>query len=439
LVVTSIVKGRGHVIGVVAVLTTAIALVSVPAAFGAVDGDPIATKTFKFKLSGKFKKQLKQNGVKMKPKKLKLTKGDIDPTTGQGDVRFGKVTFKKGNKKIVFNNLKGSMPGKVKANEGAIFKLTAPKVARNGFGADLSGIKFKFLKSAAKKVNRKLGLHSLKAATAAKATLSYQPETVKATGGTVFIDIPAGYLPTSGLGANTDPNTVANKQPAHCVDPASAVSAIAPGAFASLLSPNPAVGPLPTGVAARIKLPVTGGTIAPDGNDGVLQLAGGVRLASGRSGTGDALFPQPAGCANTPAGPTTSRSYLDTTNLAPNLGLGNVQSNAFIGGTNPGCVTTTPQPGCAIFAGDKGIAIGQALDKSAMTVKADPAAKTITLGGVLIRNNATSTTVLGGLGCAAPAGQPKGLFGNSTSPCNSSLDFADGDKFGISTLNATTR
>ena len=99
--VTSIVRNRGRVIGVVAVLTAAVALVSVPAAFGAVDGDPIGTSTFTFKLSGKFKKQLKKNGVKMKPKKLKLTKGDVDPTTGAAYLRFGKVTFKKGKKKVV--------------------------------------------------------------------------------------------------------------------------------------------------------------------------------------------------------------------------------------------------------------------------------------------------------------------------------------------------
>ena len=208
LAVTSIVRDRGRVIAVVAALTASVALTSVPAAFGVVDGDPIATKTFTFKLSGGFKKQLKKNGVKMKPKKLKLTKGDVDPTTGAADVRFGKVTFKKGHKKLVFNNLKGSLPGKVKANEGALFKLTAPKVARNGFGADLTGIKVKFLKSAAKKINKKLGLHSLKKGTLGKASLSYQPETVKVTGGNAFIDIPIGFLPTSALGTNTEPNSV---------------------------------------------------------------------------------------------------------------------------------------------------------------------------------------------------------------------------------------
>lgn len=434
--VTSILKGRGRVTGVVAMLTTAVALVSVPAALGVVDGDPIASSNFNVNFSSG---QLRQNGVKVKPKKLKLTKGDVDPTTGAADLRFGNITFKKGNKKLVYKNVKASLPGTVKGSSGRLFKLTGGTAARLGFGASITGVKVKFLKRATKKLNRKLGLHSLHPGIAGTLSLSYQPETVKVTGGTAFIDIPTGYLPTSALGPNTEPNSVPNKLPAHCVGPAGGTSAIAPGALATLTSPNPAVGPLPAGVAARIKLPATGGTVGLDGNAGVPQLAGGVRLSSGRSGLDDALFPQPAACANTTQTATTAHSYLDTTNLAPNLELNNVQSVAFLGGTSPGCNTTAPQPGCAIFGGDKGIAIGQVLDKTAMTVTADASAKTIKISGVLIRNNPTSTTVLGGLGCGTPAGQPKGLLGNVSSPCNPALDFADGDKFGIATLTVTTR
>jgi hypothetical protein len=427
------------VIGVVAVLTAAVALVSVPAAFGAVDGDPIATKTFKFKLSGSFKKQLKKNGVKMKPKKLKLTKGDVDPTTGAADVRLGKVTFKKGSKKIVFNNLKGSMPGKVKANEGAIFKLTAPKVARNGFGADLTGIKFKFLKSAAKKVNKALGLHSLKKGVAAKASLSYQPETVKITSGFVFVNIPCGFLPPlqpalAGAcpGSGADPGTVAAKQPAHCIGPADGVSVIPgdpanPARFSSVTSADPVLGPPPAGVGARFRFPVTGGTISPAGNDGVVQVSGGVRLASGYTGLDVVAFgARTAGCdASETPGPTTSHSFLDTLNLAPNLGLSNVQADTTIGGTSPGCNGTGAACGLAIIPGPKGIAIGQALDTAGQTVSADASTKKITVSGGLIRNNATATTVL------------NGLFPNASG--NPARAFTDGDKFGIPTLDVNTR
>ncbi len=161
------------------------ALLAAPGA-GAADGDPIATSTLKFKLSKSFKKQLKRNGVKMKPKKLKLQAGssDVDPTTGKADLSFKKVVFKKGNKKVVYGKLKGKLPGTVKGSSGKLFKLKKAKTTRNGFGANLNGIKVKFLAAAAKKINRKLDLDSLKAANAAKMSLSYQPETVKILGGT---------------------------------------------------------------------------------------------------------------------------------------------------------------------------------------------------------------------------------------------------------------
>ena len=94
--VTSILRGRGRVIGVVAALTTAMALVSVPAALGAVDGDPIASSTFTFKLGKKFKKQLKKNGVKMKPKALKLTSGQIRAMPQNPNIEYATTVARRG-------------------------------------------------------------------------------------------------------------------------------------------------------------------------------------------------------------------------------------------------------------------------------------------------------------------------------------------------------
>ena len=168
------------------------------------------------KVSGGFKGQLKSNGVKMKPAKLTLQSGDVDPTTGAADLKLNKkITFKltgKGIKKctrkadskkkakqckagVVYKNLKGSLPGNVKGSSGKLFSLGAATVARNGFGADLSGIKVKFLKSAAKKINKKLQLNSLHASSFGTASLSYQPQTVGVTGGTVLVKVPHTYAP----------------------------------------------------------------------------------------------------------------------------------------------------------------------------------------------------------------------------------------------------
>src|SRR5919108_3706980 len=72
--------------------------------------DPVKSGTFKLKLAKSFKKQLKSNGVKMKPKKFAITGGSIDPTvgtyssasSGTGNVTLkGKLKFKKGGKKYV--------------------------------------------------------------------------------------------------------------------------------------------------------------------------------------------------------------------------------------------------------------------------------------------------------------------------------------------------
>jgi hypothetical protein len=430
----SIVGNRRPAAGVVAALAASVALASAPAALGAVDGDPInaSTDAFKVTLSKGFKGQLKRNGVKMKPKKLKLKKGDVDPTTGQADLTLGKITFKKGKEKLVYSNLKGSLPGTLKGSGGKLFKLTAAKtVKRNGFGASLSGINVKFLKAAAKKINKNLGLNSLHKGNAGTMSLSYQPQTVKVLGGSVFVDVPEDYLPATllpGVGG-VDPNSVAAKQPSHCIDPDAGVNAIEPGHVATLLSPDSEVGPLPAGIAARFKFPVTGGTVAPAGSDGVIQVAGGIRLANGDPtliGGGLFLDDQPSQCPNIASpGPSTSTTYLETVNLAPNLGLLNVQSNALIGGTLPGCWAANNPPGCGVFPGDKGPAIGQVLDTTGVTVSADPTAKTVTISGALIKNNPTSSLVL------------NGVFPNASG--NSAMDFADGDKFGFSTLDVNTR
>jgi hypothetical protein len=456
--VTSIARERGCTIGIVAVLTASVALVSAPAAFGA--GDPIAGGNFKFKRAGAFKNQLQRNGVRLRPKRFRIRTGSsLDPTTGAGTIRIGKVKFRKGGKKVVYSNVKVNLgangaKGGIRSSQGKIFKISGGTLTRQGFGVALNGVKAKFTARAAKRINRKLDLGSLHRGRAGTVFLDEQPKTVQVLGGTAFVDIPTGYLPPSGFvpGSGQDPNTVPAKQPSHCISPVNGVEAIAPAELGSTLHPNPNV-PLPAGVSARFKFPVTGGTVAPAGNDGVIQLAGGARLQSGRGflpsppfapGTPDTVvFPQGANCALETPGATTSRSVLDTTNLAPNLGLLNVQSNVFIGGTNPGCWSAAGAaqnpPSCGVFPGDKGIAIGQVLDASGETVASDPSARTVSVTGAVVKNNPVSTATLGGAGCSGINNGSAGLFPNGTSPCDPTKDFADGDKFGISSISVNTR
>jgi hypothetical protein len=336
------------------------------------------------------------------------------------------VTFKAGGKKVVYSNLKARLGangarGSVKGSSGKLFKLKGGTVTRNGFGATVSGIRAKFTKSAAKRINRKLDLHSLHKGKAGKVSFAEQPKTVAILSGTVSVAVPTGYLPASGLpGTGLDPNTVAAKQPSHCISIAHGVQAIAPATLTQ--APVPPAG----GTAATFSFPVSGGTVSPAGTDGVIQMVGGVRVLTGKVGDfADAVFPQPSACGSELPGTSTSTSFLDTTNLAPNLGLLNVQSNVLIGGTSPGCNGTGAACGPAVFPGDKGIAIGQALDASGATVSADPNAKTVSIGNVVIKNNALSSTTL------------SGLFPNASG--NTAKDFADGDKFGIAAVTVNTR
>ncbi len=432
--VTSNVGNRGRALGVVVAVAMVGALLSAQTAFGA--GDPIASGTFKLKLSKGFKKQLKRNHVRMKPRKFKIKQGSsVDPTTGASTLRIGKIKFKKGHRKVVYNNTKvtiGASGGKgaVKGTSGKLFKLRGGSVTRDGFGATVSGVKAKFL--AAKKINRKLKLHSLHKGKAGSISVAEQPKTVGVTGGFVFVVIPNGYLPTNPVGGpNTDPNTLAAKQPAHCIGPADGVVVIPgdpnnPALQSTALSADPVLGPPPTGDAAEFRFPVTGGTVGPDGKDGVVQVSGGVRIMSGYSPLDTFAFGAgPSDCATNTPSPTASNSILDTTDLAPNLDQLNIQAQTFIRGTTPGCNGTGAACGPLVFGGDKGIAIGQTIDASGVAVSADPTAHTVTVNGGLIKNNATATLVL------------NGLFPNASG--DSSKDFVDGDKFGISTLNVTTR
>jgi hypothetical protein len=410
-------------------------------AFGA--GDPVASGTFKLKLSSGFKKQLKKNHLKMKPAKFGLKGGSqIDPTTGAGTLFLGKVTFKKGGKKYAIKNAKatlganggkGKLAGKAKGGVNVkLFSLKGGTLVRNGFGADLTGVKAKLLKGAAKKINKALGLHSLHPGSAGKASASEQPKTVVVNSGYVFVDIPLGYLPASLPGTGLDPNTVAAKQPSHCIGPAGGVHVIPgpdasnPARVSTVTSTDPVLGPPPSGIAAHFRFPVvSGGTIGPAGNAGAFGVQGGVSLETGTSALDNALFPQPASCAGEAQGPNTSHSLLETTNLAPNLALGNVQSLVNFAGTQPGCNFTGQPANCptAVFSGSKGTAIGQTLDLTGATVSADPTAKTVTISGGLIKNNALTSQVLTGLFPDASGTHP----------------WADGDKFGIPKVTVNTR
>ena len=170
--------------GLLVALLLVAALVFAPTAFGA--GDPVASGSFHLKLSRSFQQQLRRNGVAMKPKVFSVEQGSIDPITGTGTLTLkGKLRFKHGHKKVVYNKVTATLGsnGVLKGGGVKLFNLRGGTVVRNGFGADVSGVKASFRKGAAKKINKRLGLHSLHRASAGSLSVSEQPQTVEVTGG----------------------------------------------------------------------------------------------------------------------------------------------------------------------------------------------------------------------------------------------------------------
>jgi hypothetical protein len=370
--------------GLVAALPLAVALIFAPPAFGA--GDPVASGSFHLKLSSSFVKQLKNNGVAMKPKAFSLAEGAIDPTTGTGTLTLnGTLRFKHGHKKVTYKKVTATLgSGGVLAGNGTkLFKLGGGRVVRNGFGANISGVKVSFLKSAAKKISRKLGLHSLHRASAGSLSVSEQPQTVEVTGGTVHV-VPNPNL-TAGSG------TVASKLSDHCINFINGNTAIAPAIKHDSDPSNP-----------TYDFPVTGGTIGPQGTDGVINQAGGIEVDNVQD---DGLH---SGCSTVPL------ATLQQADFADHLLDKYISSHVVVSGSVPP-------------AGDHGVGIASNLDLNNATVSADPANHAVTINGVVIRINGGTALYL------------NQTFAQPASSYDASKEFVPGDLFGTENLSVTTR
>ena len=228
--VTSIVRDRGRALGVVAALTASVALASAPTAIGAVDGDPINTSTdaFKVKLSGGFKKQLKSNGVKMKPKKLKLTKGDVDPTTGKADLTPRQDHLQEGQGEARLQQRQGLAARQPQGLE----RQAVQAHSRHGCSQRLRRRPQRH-QGEVPQGRREEDQQEAGAELAAQGERGHDDALLPAADGegdrrdSSSSTSPLVTCP-SVLGPNTDPNTVAAKQPSHCIGPAGGV-AVVPG------------------------------------------------------------------------------------------------------------------------------------------------------------------------------------------------------------------
>ena len=139
-----------------------------------------------------------------------------------------------------------------------MFRLRGRAVERNGFGAEIKDVRARLTARGARKLNRRLGLHSLRRMRAGKVSVSEQPQTVAVTGGTARLTL--AFDPRV-------PGTVVSKLTAHCIKFDSGNTAIAPAVKVGTAMPY-------------YDFPVSGGTVGPQGNAGTVETSGGLRIAN---------------------------------------------------------------------------------------------------------------------------------------------------------------
>lgn len=368
--------GAGPAALTVALITAAAAIL--PAASAA---DPVSSGTFELKLSRAFHRQMHRNGLVMRPMSFRLKAGEVDPMNGTGALALsGKLRFRHGHRKVVYRKVTASLGpgGRLKGNGRKLFRLSGGTVTRNGFGAEVSGVRAAFVRSAARRLRRRLDLDSLHRGRAGVLAVSVQPQTVEVTGGSVRV-VPD---PDTGAAAN-----VTAKLDSHCIDFVAGNTAIAPGVKGGSAS-NP-----------YFDFPVAGGTISPDGAGGVIQGAGGIGLhnTTSISGCGSAAL-----------------ASIQQTDIAFDLSRRLESAHVVVSGSVP-------------TAGDYGVGFGANLDPSNATVSTDPANHTVTIHGIVIRINGATALIVNQTFL-----QPLASFDNAK-------ELVSGDLFGTLSLTVTTR
>jgi hypothetical protein len=347
-----------------------------PTAFGA--GDPVRTGSFQLKLSRAFKKQLTRHGVAITPRSFAIKGGSIDPTTGAGPLTLsGKLRFEHGQKKVIYRHLNATLGsgGALRSGKTKLFSLHGGSVTRNGFGARIGGVDLKLPKGAARRLRKALDLKVLRSGDVGALAVSVQPQTVEVLSGTASVDPAVG------------PGSVTSKLAAHCVDPNTGVSVIAPGTQ-------------PGGPNTTIFFPVTFGTISPTGLNGVIQQAGGIQLANGGPGL-------PAGC------PASNNLTLRLSDLSVDLLNRNVSAHVALSGSGSPFGNVDAQ-------------ISFPIDIDDAWVNPDPQAFVVTANGTVIRLNSSAAYLLN---VVLP--QP--------SPADPTMQFADGDPFGTAGVTVQVR
>jgi hypothetical protein len=269
--VTQPVRHRGTMLSAVA-LVAALAASLVLAPFASAASDPLASGTTTITLNKNLFKKLKKSGtkvIKVSPGTVKARRvtlpvsgGSLDPTNGQGTIeQSGGIKFKHGKKSAVVKLLEldttsKSLKAKVGGKSMKLASVSGLSSARNGFGANVTIGSTKLTSKAAKQLNKKLGFTGKKAKKApfkggkglGSGLSETQPKTVTV--------LPGGNA-TLATSLATDLKLAKVLVGIETVAPATEPEPIPPPAYA---------------------FPISGGTIAPNAEGGVLQTTGGLKL-----------------------------------------------------------------------------------------------------------------------------------------------------------------
>ncbi len=347
-------KAHNRLLGTLLAASMLAALVAAPSAGAA--GDPVAGGHFDLALAQSFKHLLHKRHSSIAVTGLAIQGGSVDPISGSGSLKLsGRVKFSHRRKSVTFQKLtanlgpNGSLAGSAVRRHGRVsgastnlFDLNGGSVTRDGFGARISGVQASFGLGSARGLRHRLGVR-LPSASAGSLAVATQPATVEVLGGTATV--------TQDLSG-----AVASKLRAHCIDP---VNGIRPSGQATQ----------PGGPGTSFQIPVSGGTISPNGwTDGVVDLTGGMDIDVGGAGL-------PGGC------PTSSVATVHLANFAVNVAHKSVLTDFSVSG--PGSPF-----GNTVFRDElQG-------DTSQATMLADPANHVLTASGATLGLDSTSVMVM---------------------------------------------
>jgi hypothetical protein len=248
------------------------------APYASATADPVESGSATITLNNGFTKYLKTFGIKttkISPAKLKgkkatfpVTGGEVDPTTGGGTVNLGGgLKFKAGKKKapvkgLVLDTNKKALFAKVAGKKVKLATVKGYSFTRAGFGVSMTIKKLKLTKTAAKKLNKKLGYAKGKPKPfiANKLIGSAKAEEQPAT---------VAIVPGGNVSFNADQELLLKLKDVET--------------NAAVIAPTTEKG------FGNYELPITGGNIGPTGQAGQVQTSGGLLLTQ-KLDKGDGTF-----------------------------------------------------------------------------------------------------------------------------------------------------